>query len=665
MNNTPVIALDFESFFSKKLKYSVRTLLPDAYCRHHLFDAYLVSASDGKTSWAGHPRDFRWESLNGATLLSHNQAFDGAVARELIRRKLIPNFEPKEWLCTANMTAALCNRRALADAVEYFFNVRLSKEARDDANGKHWPQDFSPEEQKRMLDYARADALWCWRLYNSHGPRWCPSERRISELTIRRGEEGVGINRSLLDQYIVEAHTMKQLTEKVLPWLGETDDPEEDWGVENPKPTSTKAMAEMARRDGIPAPPVKSDDEEKYQEWEDTYLPTHAWIGAVTAWRSINKLTKTLQTMKDRLRDDDTMPYALKVFGAHTGRMSGAGNLNMQNFPRAPYLTNEHGLLEKNDARIAEALKYRRNSPDGSFPPWVLGSIDIRNLIVPRPGKKFIIADLSQIEARVINWLAGNTEMLALVQQGFSVYEAFARTSLGWTGGNLKKEDESGYALAKAMVLGLGFGCGWKKFIKVAMLMAGVDVTKDDPEFVEEVHPISGEVKQVSGHGTNSKRIVAEFRSLNPKIVALWRTLDDNFRRSVGEDFLMTLPSGRVLRYEKVRADVRIEPDPETGLPRRKSVYTASIGGRRSICYGGLLAENITQATARDVFMAGVLALEDAGYPVVLTIHDEVIVECDLDRSVKEVEDIMCKGPDWAAGLPIAAEAKEAAFYSK
>lgn len=657
------IAIDTETYWSQKLKYSVRSLLPSQYAAHHLFNCYIVSASDGTTSWSGHPRDFNWNALHGKVLVSHNQAFDGAVIREMINRGQIPKFVSAAWHCTANLTAFLCNRRALADAVEHLYGVRISKDARDDSKEKHWPQDFSTDEQKRMLEYARHDATWSWRIFNDHADKWPMHEMKISELTIRRGEEGVALNRTLLDQYLLQAHSMKLATEKVLPWLVETDDESVDWGVESPKPTSTKAIAEMCRRDGIPACPVRSDDEEAYQLWEDTYAPTHPWIGAVTAWRSCNKLQKTLQTMKERLRDDDTMPYALKVFGAHTGRMSGDARLNMQNFPRAPYLTNEHGLLEKNDARIAAALKHRKTT--GSFPEWVRGSIDIRNLIVPRSGKKFIVADLSQIEARVVNWLAGNQEMLDLVRQGASVYEAFARTSLGWTGGNLKKEDESVYAMAKAMVLGLGFGCGWKKFITVAMKMAGVDVTVGDPELVEETHPFSGKVKQVSGYGTNSKRIVANFRAANPKIVALWRALDEGFRRSIGEDFTMALPSGRAMRYEKVRGEIRIEQDPDTGLPRRRSVFTAGIGNRRSICYGGLLAENITQATARDVFMHGVLALEDAGFPVVLTIHDEVIVEAPLDKTAKQVQEILCRPPSWMADLPINADANEVFYYTK
>lgn len=255
--------------------------------------------------------------------------------------------------------------------------------------------------------------------------------------------------------------------------------------------------------------------------------------------------------------------------------------------------------------------------------------------------------------------------MLDLVRGGTSVYEAFARGSLGWTGGNLKKEDENQYAMAKAMVLGLGFGCAWEKFITVAMKMAGVDVAKDDPEWVEQVHPITGEKKTVSGWGTNSKRIVKTFRDANPKIVALWRTLDDNFRRSIASDFCMTLPSGRIMRYEKVRGETRIEPDKETGLPRRKSVYTAEIGGRRTICYGGLLAENITQACAREVFMDRVLALEDAGFSVVLTIHDEVITEVDLDKPKEIVHSIMTTSPAWMSDLPLGADVVETQFYKK
>ena len=83
--------------------------------------------------------------------------------------------------------------------------------------------------------------------------------------------------------------------------------------------------------------------------------------------------------------------------------------------------------------------------------------------IVPRPGKEFIICDLSQIEPRVLAWLCGDTVLLDQLANGVPLYEAHARATMGWTGGNLKKENAELYSLAKARVLGLGYGCGAAK----------------------------------------------------------------------------------------------------------------------------------------------------------------------------------------------------------
>ena len=656
-------AIDYETFYSKRLKYSMTRMIAESYCRHPLFDPYIISACDGTTSWAGHPRDFNWDALEGKVLLAHNAYFDKSVTDELVRRGQAPTWLlQNKWICTANMTAYLCNRRALDNAVEHLLGVTLDKSDRANAENKHWPQDFSPEEQNGMLAYARRDAYYTWTLWDKFSPQWPDFERRLSDMTIRQGMRGVQINRELLDRYIIQTHEMKMSTEQVIPWIADSE--EEEWEEFDTKPTSTKCIAEQCRRVGIPCCPVKSEDEEAYTEWEATYGPAHPWIYAVSAWRSINKCYKTFLTIKERLRSDNTLPFALKYFGAHTGRWSGDAKINMQNMRKKPILCNEHGLLEMNDKRADLALDEQEET--GKFPDWVRYDIDFRALIVPRPGKKMIASDLSQIEPRVLAWCAKDWDFLNKVRSGISVYQAHAEATMGWPAGVPMDSKSTDYKLAKARVLALGYGAGWEKFITMAWTLARLDITKDDPEWIDQIDPYTGKSEKISGFGQYSKKVVTEFRAQNPKIqYGLWGNLDEMFKRSIDSDFSMTLPSGRKMRYEKVRCEVRIEPDKKTGKPRPNSIFTADVDGRRKTFYGGKLCENIVQAISRDVFGVHLLRLEDRGWTNLFSVHDEAVLEVDQSVSASDIEQEMRFCPDWLEGCPIAAKAKEIAHYQK
>src|SRR5690606_758316 len=102
------------------------------------FDCYLISVFDGEDAWAGHPKDFNWEALEGATLVSHNKGFDEAVYNRLVELGIAPKVKIANWYCSANFTSFRCNRRPLDQSVTYLFKTSVPKGMRDWMNKRHW-----------------------------------------------------------------------------------------------------------------------------------------------------------------------------------------------------------------------------------------------------------------------------------------------------------------------------------------------------------------------------------------------------------------------------------------------------------------------------------------------------------------------------------------------
>lgn len=671
------IGLDFETYYNTKEGIGIKELGMVAYTRHPRFNAYMLSVSDGTDSWAGPPSRFNWDALEGRTLLSHNAAFDQKVYKSMVARGLAPQLNIPEWHCTANLSTFLCSRRDLARASEFLLGESVDKSTRGDADGKTWEDLIAKDGGKEMLEYARRDASLCWRIWAKFSHLWPQCERDLSALTIKQCERGCQIDQKKLELFYSVATKALVQAELALPWIDE-----------GRKPTSPKAVAEWCAKVGIPEPPVKKHDgEEAYDEWASTFAPHHPWVKAYTDYRVIKKFIASLETIRIRLIDDGIFTYDLLYFGAHTGRWAGSGGFNMQNMRKEPLYIDDKGWLVTDSARLKEIdneLDPKKGS--GKLPGWVAYALDIRALFIARPGKKLVISDLSQIEPRVLAWLVGDSAMLELMTKGQSPYEAHARRTMNWTGGELKHADKYLYALAKARVLGLGYGCGWKKFIKVAYDMAGLDITKDDPAEVQAVNDAGvpcfnadGTPRMVDGFGTTSRRIVTEYREQNPLIASqdpenpgLWRSLDDAFRASVGGDFTITLPSGRKLHYPDVQIERKAVPDPDhPGRHIFKRCYTAAVFSPkhnavvRTPLYGGLLTENLVQATARDVFGEQLVAMENDDISVLWNVHDEAVTEVDADRPASDVNAHMSKSPKWMPGLPVSAETVEVPHYKK
>jgi DNA polymerase len=270
----------------------------------------------------------------------------------------------------------------------------------------------------------------------------------------------------------------------------------------------------------------------------------------------------------------------------------------------------------------------------------------LRGAIVAAPGKQLYVADYAQIEARVLLWLAGDTEALGMFERGEDIYAEMARAI------DARNPQR---ALGKVAILGLGYGMGAKKFRETAGAW-GIAIDEG-----------------------LAQRTVDAYRAKFAKVKQLWYGTERGARAAIlygssmgwhveGRFLYATLPSGRRLAY----------PDPaivHRPTPWKAIVPTVSFMGMntytrkwgRQHAYGGLLVENITQAVARDLMAAALLRCEASGvYLPILSVHDEIIAEADAQgTSVYDFDQLVAQVPAWAAGLPVGVEAWTGRRYRK
>ena len=351
-----------------------------------------------------------------------------------------------------------------------------------------------------------------------------------------------------------------------------------------------------------------------------------AKINALQAWR-----------IGDRVRG------CLIYHGASTGRWVGRGP-QPQNFKRDS---------ENMDAKIAAVLG---GGAGLASPVETVGDI-ARGLIVAAPGHRFMIADLSGIESRVGAWIAGQSSKL-------DEWANFDRTGA--------LADDPYYILGRACGLPEDIARPNGKICDLAFQYQGglgawkAQAPENDPSTDEDI-----------------KRYQKQWKDKHPFIVAFWRNVDKSTIRAVrtpgkvfeykrlrivceGDFLRITLPSGRALSYPfpRIIKDPKYDQNRVVQGRQRRRVEDCNFGKG---AYGGLWTENIVSAIARDLLAAAMLRLEAAGYPVALTVHDEICAEVpDGFGSLDEFKRLFTAKPEWADGnLPIAAKARESRRFSK
>ena len=349
---------------------------------------------------------------------------------------------------------------------------------------------------------------------------------------------------------------------------------------------------------------------------------------------------KKYTAMKNTACSDNRARGMFSFYGAsRTGRWAGR-NVQLQNLP-------QNYLPDLSESR--ELVKY------GSFEdiqmlyddvPDTLSQL-IRTAFIPRQGMKFIVADFSAIEARVIAWLAGEEWRMKAFANGEDIYCASASKMFGVP---VVKHGENGQLRQKGKISELA--CGFGGSVGAMKAMGGSEMS--DAEL---------------------KQIVTDWRTASPHIVQLWWDVENAAIKAVRDKtetethgihfsyesgfLFIKLLSGRRLAYVKPRiGENRFGGD---------SITYEGIGtGRkweRLETYSGKLVENIVQATARDLLFYSMQTLSQ--YFIVGHIHDEMIIECPKDTKLDEICQQMARTPDWAKGLLLRADGYECSFYKK
>lgn len=455
------------------------------------------------------------------------------------------------------------------------------------------------------------------------------TEWRHYKLDQEINDRGIQIDAILVRQAIVCDDTFRHTHLKIA---------QELTGLENPN--SPIQLKEWLAANGMPIPSLFKSEVATALETATGTVKAVLELRQQLAKSSVKKYT----AMENAKCHDDHVHGLLQFYGANrTGRWSGR-LVQVQNLPQnhLPDLALARSLIKSGQFDMVELLY--------DSVPSVLSEL-IRTACIPKPGCRFFVADFSAIEARVIAWIAKESWRMKVFAAGGDIYCASASQMFYVP---VVKHGINGHLRQKGKIAELALGYGGS----VGALKAMGAIEMGIPE--EELQPL-----------------VTAWRTTNPHIVKLWWDIDRATKKCVTEHvstethgihfkyqsgcLFLQLPSGRRLSYVK----------PRIALNRfgKEAVTYEGIGStkkwERLESYGAKFVENIVQATSRDILAEAMERLNEAGFNIVMHVHDEVIIEAPCDASLTTICTIMGQPPNWADGLLLHADGYVCDFYQK
>jgi DNA polymerase len=574
-------------------------------------------------------------------------AFNAAFERTCLSAYLKQPLSPKDWRCSAVQSSLLALPHSLTGVAEVL-GSKQQKMREGRALVKYFCTPCKPTKSNggrtRNLPHHHPEK---WETFKSYCKQDVEVERSIrkrlnhypvsdKEQEIWELDQAINDRGILVDTKLVK-NAIRCDQQRMIAALEEA---KELTGLDNPN--SVAQLKTWLLGNGVEIESLSKKAVEEMTETTEGSVKRLLELRQELAKTSIKKY----RAIQRALCPDNRVRGLLQYYGANrTGRWAGR-IVQVHNLP-------QNHLPDLDDAR--EILK------DGDFDflemiydsvPNVLSEL-IRTTFIPSPGHRFIVADFSAIEARVIAWLAGETWRLEVFKTHGKIYEASASQMFKVPIESITKTSPLRQK-GKISELALGYGGSVSALVNMGAMEMGLTE--------EELKPL-----------------VDAWREANPKIVNLWRDVNNAALKAVNDRqpqtvrqlkfiftkgmLFITLPSGRKLAY--------VKPKLEPNRFGHDGLTYEGVGGEnkwwgRIGTYGGKLVENITQAIARDCLAEAMLRVEKAGYKILMHVHDELIVEAPRDfGSVAEVCGIMGEDVPWAEGLPLQAEGFEAEFYKK
>lgn len=573
-------------------------------------------------------------------------AYNANFERICLSRYFGKQLSPKSWHCSAVQAAMLALPRSLEDV-----GAVLGLERQKMKEGKELIKYFCVPCKPTKVNGGRTRNLPShapekWELFKSYCRRDVDVEKAIreklhrfpipkSEMEVYRLDQEINDRGVLIDKELVEQAVAGDLLHKEIV----TKRAYELTGLENPN--SVAQIKSWLEEQGVEIDSLSKQAVAELIRESDGEVEELLRLRLLMAKTSVKKY----EAIQRSVCSDGRVHGLLQFYGANrTGRWAGR-LVQVQNLPQNHIV----------DLELARNLVKQRRFEDVELfydsTPNVLYEL-IRTAFIPKPGYRFLVADFSAIEARVLAWLSGEQWRLDVFASHGKIYEASASAMFHVP----MEEITKGSPLrqkGKISELALGYGGSMGALVSMDALDMGL---------TEEELP----------------SLVSAWRRANPHITQFWWEVDAAAMKAVTEKKQMKvgrilfeyrsgilfaeLPSGRKLAYVKPR--IALNKFDRMGLTYEGIGENGKWG--RIETYGPKLVENIVQGTARDLLAEAMLRLRNHGFEIVMHVHDEAVMEVPEGKSsVEEVCRIMAEQPEWAKGLPLRADGYACTFYKK